>query len=107
MALADGVSGADEVNALVPAARQELVRELATFSELFGAGRSACPHGDSRIPEARNAILLRKEDPHRYGLEFDGNEVMRGKRLARWMTDRSRADGGWAASHRRSTSCAP
>ena len=41
-----------------------------------------------------NATLLSGLDPVGYGLRWDGNEAMRGRGLAVWLTDRSPADGG-------------
>jgi hypothetical protein len=79
----------------IQAGRIELRQEIAAFVNLFGPIRSVVPHGDSRIPDVSNADLLRGEDCSSYGIEFDGNEAMRGRGIARWLTDRSTADGGW------------
>jgi hypothetical protein len=75
--------------------RAELREEIAAFSRIFGPIRSAIPHGDSRVPDVRNAELLRGEDCSEYGIEFDGNEAMRGRGIAYWLTDRTAAEGGW------------
>jgi len=96
LALERGVGSAAEVDALVPTARAELRAEIAAFALRHGRLRSVCPHGDSRIPLARNAILLQGCDVAELGVEFDVNEAMRGRGLARWLTDRSRPEGGWA-----------
>ena len=76
-------------------ARAELRREIAAFQALFGPIRSVCPHGDSRAPGVSNAELMRGCDPSELGVEFDGNEAMRGRGLAYWLTDRSSPHGGW------------
>jgi hypothetical protein len=75
--------------------RVELRDEIAAFERLFGPIRSVVPHGDSRVPGVRNADLLRGEDCSAYGIEFDGNEAMRGRGIAHWLTDRTTAEGGW------------
>jgi hypothetical protein len=80
---------------LIAICREVLRSELATFERLFGPCLSAVPHGDSRIPEVHNALLLKGEDCSDYGIEYDGNEVMRGHDLALWLTDRIAAEGGW------------
>jgi hypothetical protein len=80
---------------LIQSCREILRSELAAFERLFGPCRSAVPHGDSRIPEVHNALLLKGEDCSQYGLEYDGNEVMRGQDLACWLTDRIASEGGW------------
>ena len=80
---------------LIETCRKVLRDELATFERLFGPCRSAVPHGDSRIPEVHNALLLKGVDCSDYGIEYDGNEVMRGHDLALWLTDRIAAEGGW------------
>jgi hypothetical protein len=80
---------------LIEHCRGVLRSELAAFERLFGPCRSAVPHGDSRIPEVHNALLLKDEDCAEYGIEYDGNEVVRGRELAMWLTDRIAAEGGW------------
>lgn len=80
---------------LIEHCRGVLRTELAAFERLFGPCRSAVPHGDSRIPEVHNALLLKGEDCAKYGIEYDGNEVVRGRELALWLTDRIGAEGGW------------
>lgn len=96
LALERGARTAAEVAALAPAARAALPAEVAAFARLHGPIRSICPHGDSRVPLARNAALLRGCDAGEFGVEFDVNEAMRGRGLARWLTDRSSAEGRWA-----------
>jgi hypothetical protein len=80
---------------LIESCRDQLRSELAAFERLFGPCRSAVPHGDSRVPQVHNALLLKGEDCSRYGIEYDGNEVMRGYGPALWLTDRIAAEGGW------------
>jgi hypothetical protein len=75
--------------------RAQLREEIAAFERIFGPIRSVVPHGDSRIPAVHNAELLRGEDCSAYGIEFDGNEAMRGRGIAYWLTDRTTAEGGW------------
>lgn len=75
--------------------RAELRREIAAFGERFGPIRSVAPHGDSRVPEVSNAALLHGQDAGALGVEFDGNEAMRGRGISCWLTDRSAAEGGW------------
>jgi hypothetical protein len=82
-------------DALVDEARAELRREAAAFCARFGPMRSVCPHGDTRVPGVSNAALLRGQDPRAFGVEFDGNHAMHGRRLGHWLTDRSRAEGSW------------
>jgi hypothetical protein len=96
LALERGARTAEEVASLVPAARAGLQAEVGVFAERHGPIRSICPHGDSRAPLARNASLLHGREAGEFGVEFDVNEAMRGRGLARWLTDRSRAEGRWA-----------
>lgn len=96
MALEAGARSEAEVAALVPAARAGLRDEVAAFAGLHGPIRSICPHGDSRAPLARNAALLKGREPDEFGVEFDVNEAMRGRGLARWLTDRTSPEGRWA-----------
>lgn len=77
------------------AARAVLRQEVGAFAALFGPVRSVVPHGDSRVPGVRNARLLQGEAWDDYGIDWDGNEAMRGRRLGRWLTDRSAPEGGW------------
>lgn len=96
LALERGATEPDEIDALVPQARVMLRREILAFERAHGPIRSICAHGDSRIPAARNGRLLEGEDPASFGVELDANEAMRGRGLAHWLTDRSRAEGSWA-----------
>jgi hypothetical protein len=80
---------------LLERSRGDLRAEISAFANLFGPLRSVVPHGDSRIPEVHNADLLQGENCEDYGIEFDGNEAMRGRRLGHWLTDRSAAEGHW------------
>jgi hypothetical protein len=93
LALERGLS--EDSDDLIEAGRVELRGELAEFERLFGPCRSAVPHGDSRVPGVHNALLLKDVDCSDYGLEYDGNEIMRGSDLACWLTDRIAAEGGW------------
>ena len=90
--------GADRAEALIPEARELLRRELQAFAARFGQTRpvrSACPHGDTRMPGVHNGALLLDEDWTRYGLHWDANAAMRSHPLEVWLTDRSAAEGGW------------
>lgn len=87
---------APEVAALTSEAREGLRMEIATFARLHGPIRSVCPHGDSRAPLARNVSLLAGHDVAEFGVDFDVNEAMRGRGLARWLTDRSSGEGKWS-----------
>jgi hypothetical protein len=98
LALERGAREASEIAALAPAARAGLRAEVEAFARLHGPIRSVCPHGDSRLPLARNAELLRGRDASELGVEFDVNEAMRGRGLAGWLTDRTSAEGRWAGS---------
>jgi hypothetical protein len=80
---------------LVDQARRLLARELIAFSVLFGPARIACAHGDTRVPDVNNAVLLRDVDLATYGLAFDANASMAAHQLAVWLTDRSTAEGSW------------
>lgn len=81
--------------ARVAEARELLRTEIRVFERLHGPIRSICPHGDTRMPGAANALLLRGQDPATFGVAFDANEAMRGRGVARWLTDRSSPAGGW------------
>jgi hypothetical protein len=87
--------GAEDAPSLIPEARELLRAELAAFAERFGPVRSACPHGDTRMPGVHNGVLLLDEDWADYGLRWDANTAMREHALDVWLTDRSAADGGW------------
>jgi hypothetical protein len=87
--------GAADAQALIPQARELLHAELEAFARRFGAVRSACPHGDTRVPGVHNGVLLAGEEWPEYGLEWDANAAMREHRLDVWLTDRSAAEGGW------------
>ena len=94
MALERGLEGAPDER-LIAEGREGLRAEIAAFSRLFGPLSSVVPHGDTRIPAVRNSELLRDQDRTTYGVEFDGNEAMRGRGVAHWLTDRTTAEGGW------------
>jgi hypothetical protein len=80
---------------LIDSARRMLRRELLAFSVLFGPTLSACAHGDTRVTDVNNAVLLRDVDLREYGLSYDANASMRTHQLAVWLTDRSAAEGSW------------
>jgi hypothetical protein len=85
-----------EAQARLRAARERLREEVATFAALFGPIRSVAAHGDTRVPEVRNAELLRDEEWSDYGVDYDANDAMRRHPLAAWLTDHSSAEGGWS-----------
>jgi hypothetical protein len=87
--------GAGDAQRLIPEARELLRAELAAFAKRFGAVRSACPHGDTRMPGVHNGALLLDQDWGEYGLRWDANAAMREHPLDVWLTDRSAAEGGW------------
>ncbi len=80
---------------LIPEARELLRAELAVFAERFGPVRSACPHGDTRMPGVHNGLLLLDQEWAEYGLRWDANAAVRDRPLDVWLTDRSAAEGGW------------
>jgi hypothetical protein len=81
--------GISEVtDALLEECRQTLRREVEVFRQRFGEIRSICPHGDTRVPGTHNHALVRGVDPAGFGVMFDGNEIMRDRRLGAWITDR-------------------
>jgi len=73
---------------LVERCRDTLRSEVTAFGSRFGPIRSICPHGDTRAPGVHNHLLLRDQEPASFGVAFDGNEVMRGRPLGAWLTDR-------------------
>ncbi len=87
--------GPAEAEQLIPEARRLLRGELAAFAERFGPIRSACPHGDTRMPGVHNGVLLMDQDWAAYGLCWDANAAMREHPLDVWLTDRSVAEGRW------------
>ena len=86
---------AGDAGPLIAPARELLREELATFAARFGPSRSACPHGDTRVPGVHNGVLLLEEDWSSFGIEWDANAEMRRHRLDVWLTDRSVAEGRW------------
>jgi hypothetical protein len=90
-----GSVGSEIDDRLIERGREILRREIEAFNALYGRVRSVTPHGDSRVPGVSNAILTKRVPPDELGIEFDGNEAMRGRSLARWLTDRTAPDGGW------------
>jgi hypothetical protein len=81
---------------LLAEARALLRRELATFAQRHGPTRSACPHGDTRIPGVHNGVLLQGEPLDAYGIEWDSNAAVSHRApLDVWLTDRSIAEGRW------------
>jgi hypothetical protein len=96
LVLERGISPA-EASALIPQARELLAHELVAFNDLFGPTRSACPHGDTRVPGVHNGVLLRREDLTGYGIEWDANEAVGQRGVDVWLSDRSSAEGRWQA----------
>lgn len=86
LALSEGLREVDECR--IAHCRSILRQEIAAFRARFGPVRSISPHGDTRVPGIDNHVLLRGEDPAAFGVAFDGNEVMHGRRLGGWITDR-------------------
>jgi hypothetical protein len=81
---------------LLSEARALLREELQTFAQLHGPARSACPHGDTRIPGVHNGVLLQGESLADYGIRWDSNAAVSHRaRLDVWLTDRSSAEGRW------------
>jgi hypothetical protein len=87
--------GAADAERLIPEARELLRGELAVFAERYGPVRSACPHGDTRVPGVHNGVLLLDQDWQSFGLDWDANAAMRRHALDVWLTDRSTAEGRW------------
>jgi hypothetical protein len=81
--------------ALVPEARELLREELVRFAALHGPARSACPHGDTRVPGVHNGVLLRGEDLSTYGVRWEAHAAIGRHPLDVWLTDRSSAQGRW------------
>jgi hypothetical protein len=86
---------AGDVDPLLEEARELLRRELGAFSERFGPTRSACPHGDTRVPNVHNGVLLRGQRLDRFGIEWDSNEAVGQRGVDVWLSDRSAAEGRW------------
>jgi hypothetical protein len=80
---------------LIAEAREELAAEVSTFASHFGPIRSICAHGDTRLPGVSNQVLVRGQDPARFGVEYDANEALSRYSLGLWMTDRTATDGRW------------
>lgn len=94
--LVAGGLGPEAVDArMIDSCRAELRSEVSAFARRFGAITSICPHGDTRVPGVSNAILVADAPPDAVGGLIDSNEMMRGRGLAAWITDRSAPDGGW------------
>jgi hypothetical protein len=89
-----GLSAA-QAPTLVPEARVLLREELARFEAIHGPARSACPHGDTRIPGVRNGVLLEGEDLSAYGVRWEANAAVGRHPLDVWLTDRSITEGRW------------
>jgi hypothetical protein len=89
---------AGDPSGLIDEARELLMQELAAFRDRFGAIRSACPHGDTRVRGVHNGALLRGQDLERYGLQWDVNDAVGERGIDVWLTDRSRAEGSWSSS---------
>jgi hypothetical protein len=87
-----GVPAAEALGA-TEAARTTLRREIEAFEAAFGPIRSICPHGDTRVPDVDNGVLMRRQDAAAFGVDFDARAVTRGKRIGCWLTDRRGAHG--------------
>lgn len=96
LAIARGATDERAVAGLLPEAEVLLRDEVRAFRRAHGPMRSICPHGDSRVPNVRNARLLERKPPGLFDVDFDANDAMRGRGLAHWLTDRSAAEGRWA-----------
>jgi hypothetical protein len=81
--------------AVLAACRETLRTEISAFQARFGAIRSICPHGDSRVAAIRNADVLPPGGAVALGVQWDGNQAMRGRGLRYWLTDRSAPEGRW------------
>jgi hypothetical protein len=92
--LARGLSAAHAPALLAPA-RALLREELSAFAQRHGSARSACPHGDTRIPGVHNGVLLQGEDLAEYGIRWEANAAVGHSPLDVWLTDRSVAEGRW------------
>jgi hypothetical protein len=95
-ALAAGSGRLSESPNRLARGRDCLREEIEIFEGLFGPIRSIAAHGDTRVPEVRNAELLRDQEWSDYGIAYDANDAMRRHQLAAWLTDRSMAEGGWS-----------
>lgn len=95
LVLQRGLSSNEIDAALISEARADLRREVAAFRQHFGPLQSFCAHGDTRVPGVSNQVLLRGEQATQFGVQFDANEALAGRRLGLWMTDRSTAEGRW------------
>ena len=76
-------------------ARRTLRQEIHAFQQRFGAVETIAPHGDTRVPGVSNLTLMLGQDPGWFGVRADANVAIRTRTVGLWMTDRSRADGGW------------
>jgi hypothetical protein len=79
----------------ITSCREQLRAEIAEFAARFGPVRSVCAHGDTRAPDVRNLELLEGQDPRAFGAELDLDNALRTRPIGAWLTDRSRAEGGW------------
>jgi 2-polyprenyl-3-methyl-5-hydroxy-6-metoxy-1,4-benzoquinol methylase len=95
LVLGRGLDGHAVDEPLVAAAREQLRGEITAFAQRFGPIGSISAHGDTRVPGVSNQLLLAAEDASVFGVRFDANQALSRHRLGRWMTDRSRPDGGW------------
>lgn len=96
IALERGLRDPEAIAAAIPEARAVLRAEVVAFERAHGPIRSICAHGDTRAPAVRNTDLTRGVDPAAFGVDFDANDAMRGRDLARWLTDRAGVRGGWS-----------
>jgi hypothetical protein len=84
-----GITTATGLEPVVPVAAAYLEAEVRIFAHLHGACPSICPHGDSALPFARNADLVRHAGVGSLGVDFDARAVMAAAERAgwAWLTD--------------------
>jgi SAM-dependent methyltransferase len=95
LVLERGLTPEDIDDALIAEARDDLVVEVAAFTERFGPINSICAHGDTRVPGVSNQLLLQGADPWQFGVRYDAGQALSRHRLGRWMTDRTSTEGRW------------
>jgi hypothetical protein len=95
--LRDGLPEGDDTGPLLEACRDELRDEIRAFRRLFGRTDTIAAHGDTRVGAVRNLDLVDGPGPEAFGVRHDANLSLRAHRLGVWLTDRSAAEGGWAA----------
>ena len=88
-----GATTPSELEPLEPIAAAYLEAEIRVFAHRFGSCPSVCPHGDTSLPAARNADLLRLVDTASLGVDFDARAAMAEASRAgwAWLTDDGRS----------------